>query len=143
MAKKKIEEGLGPMPTLNNFKAELERRLQKTSANFSVSWFLKLIEPHKPEDAPHVMMILDKRIWRWPYEERVLYLLRTYLKCDIEFQQLIVAAREDNIYWHGENMKFFLTVINETEKMRSVGIEKYRKQAKQKMKAFEQKVQAF
>ena len=134
MAKREtIEEGLAPMPTLNNLKADLERKLRETSASFSVQWFLNLVESHQKLESPHVVTRAGKRVWDWPYETRVVHLLRTYLSLDVEFQQLIVAASEDNIYWRGDDIKFFMMVISEVDKMRAIGVEKYRELAQQKM----------
>lgn len=51
-------------------------------------------------------------------------------------QRLIVAAREDRVYWRGEDIETFKRVYDETQEMRSMGAQKYREGAIKKLKAY-------
>lgn len=77
-----------------------------------------------------------KKIFVWPYAERVKYLLLKFLSSDHRLQNLIVAAREDNIFWRGDEFDEFVTLIDQYEKMRSMPKGKYRKQSFREMRGF-------
>lgn len=118
-------------PTLNDFKLVLEKLLENSKADFTADWFLKLIQPPQPEEAPST--VKDNR-WIWPYETRVIVLFKTYMNCDEEFKRFIIAAREDNIYWRGDEPEFFYRVVKEHERMIAMSVEKYRQEALGKKK---------
>jgi hypothetical protein len=63
----------------------------------------------------------------------VKYLLCVYLGATLDLQQLVVAAREDGIFWRGDDYPAFVCVIDETEKMRNLGLIEYRRQARATM----------
>lgn len=50
-------------------------------------------------------------------------------------QQFIRAAREDGVYWRGDQIEFFREVYSETFRMRSMGARKYRAEAIDKLRA--------
>jgi len=106
-----------------------------THAETAVAWFLNLVEPEHRTERPQQVSGRGKQAssWRWPYAERVQYLMRVYLGAPIELQQLVVAAREDGIFWRGDDYVFFVRVIDETEKMRELGLDEYRRQSRKAM----------
>ncbi len=128
------DENLGTYPTLNDFKLKFEAKIKKHRATFTVDWFLSLVEQPRPEEAPKVVMRKDSSRWEWPYEDRIFYLFRKYLKCDEKFKRYIIAAREDNIFWRGDSPKFFYIFVLEVERMRKIGVEEYRQESLTKLK---------
>ena len=133
---------LGPYPTLNEFKLVLEKLLQNSKADFTADWFLKLIQPPQPEEAPKVVNSRGTDRWIWPYESRVLFLFRKYITCDENFKQFIIAAREDNIYWRGDEPEFFYLVVKEHERMKVMSVEKYQQEALNKLEQVTDKLNA-
>ncbi len=96
--KKKIEDReIGPAPTLNELKLEMERRLEKTDLDYGPSFFLNLFDPHRPEDAPQV--VSDKngnRFWKWQYRTHTLYLLGKFIKQKKVFQNFVIERSEEH-----------------------------------------------
>ena len=129
-------------PTLNEFKVKFESVLKNGKANFSADWFLKLIQPPQPEEAPRIKNYKGDEWWDWPYEARAIFLFRKYMTCDEEFQKFIIAAREDNIYWRGDEPEFFYLVVKEHERMKEMGVEKYQQEALKKLKQVTDKLSA-
>jgi hypothetical protein len=99
----------------------------------AVTWFLNLVEAEHRTERPAEVITKQGKSWVWAYAERIKYLLRKYLMAPLELQQLVVAAREDGIYWRGDDYPFFIIVIDETEKMRGMGLTEYRRQARAAM----------
>lgn len=132
----------GPYPTLNDFKIQLEKLLENSKADFTVDFFLKLIQPPQPEEAPKVVNSKGTDRWIWPYETRVIVLFKTYMSCDTEFQKFIIAAREDDIYWRGDDPDFFYLVVKEHERMKVMGVEKYQQEALNKLEQVTDKLSA-
>lgn len=119
------------MPTIDTLKSEIK----ELGLRNDPEWYLKLLEKHKPEEAPRkVQARSDKSksggsLWQWPYRDRVLFCLRKFKSLPEVEQQTIISARKDKIYWRGDDLDFFMRVIEETEKMREMGIDKYKAQA--------------
>ena len=105
-------------------------RMPKVST-LAVQWFIDLVEQSDGKEYPHRERNYKNTrfIWRWPYEQRLINYLIAYLRADNKFQRVIVAAREDGIYWRGDDQYFFMRMIAETERMRCVGRDEYRRQA--------------
>jgi len=96
----------------------------------AVKWFLNLFEVQKSgEGKREVRTGKGQAYWLWPYADRMKRLTKEFYTLDDEFRTIIQAAREDEVYWRGDEMDFFMSVIDETEKMRKFGIVAYRKQA--------------
>lgn len=105
------------------------------SAFEAVSWFIRLVEGQWwGESLREKPVNTGGMVWIWPYADRVKYLLNIFLKADKKLQELVISAREDKIFWRGDDFEFFVGVIDETEKMREAGIVKYKKQAIASMK---------
>lgn len=99
--------------------------------------WLDLIEKPNASEAPQKLSNekTGRVFFRWPYAERAVYCLLKYLALPAEFQKIIIAAREDGIYWRGDDFEFFRKVIDETITMRDMGREPYMAQARQKVGA--------
>ena len=134
------------MPTLNQLKADMRAAIARVppdrwpermpvEPDRAVDWFLRLVEPHHKTESPGYLpsRFKQRNTWQWPYRERIMYQLRKYLAAPQELQQLIVAAREDKIYWRGDDYPSFVCVIDETEKMRELGVADYRRKARAAM----------
>lgn len=95
-------------------------------------WWTNIIERPNQYDAPrkiHVRDIDQSESWRWPYHENTIHLFKKFSAYPRAHQDTIIAAREDKIFWRGDEMCFFMQVIDETLKMRELGTEKYKKKA--------------
>jgi len=95
-------------------------------------WWIDLQEPAGTGDTPYHVQMRGKDAGTamfFPYIERMVHNLRVFLTSDKHLQELVVAAREDGIFWRGGPLDRFAAVIEETERMRKVGIEQYRREA--------------
>jgi len=126
-------ENVSVQPSLQTLRGELSYILRNES--FDETWFRNLIEPQRHSERVQQVPTKTGQAWVWPYGNRVKHLLRDYLRADTKLQDVIKAAREDKIYWRGDTLDFFMTVIDETEKMRKVGVAAYRSRTMQIMKA--------
>ena len=135
-----------PRPILDNLKADMLDIFNTVTMDHPVHamprdsgqaliWFLTLVESeHRTERSTHVSgRNKHGKSWQWPYADRVKHLLHKYLVAPLDLQQLVVAAREDGIYWRGDDYLFFVCVIDETEKMRDLGLDEYRRQVRASM----------
>ena len=96
----------------------------------AVKWFVRLFEGQKGGEAVReVRTSKGQKYWLWPYAERIKRLTRLFFKVDKDFQDTIIAAKEDGMCWRGEDLDFFMRVIDETEKMREFGVVAYRKKS--------------
>ena len=92
----------------------------------AAEWFLWLIADQRPGEQQRQHMNRDgKYYWRWPYADRARGMLHTFLRGDADLQRLVIAAREDEIFWRGEDYRTLLSIINETEAMREEGVTDY------------------
>lgn len=141
-----------PPPSLDGLKAELAEDLQHVNPNawpdmmpgdptMAVDWFIDLVAPeHKTERPAQVVSRKDNSQayrWQWPYEDRLRYLLRAFICAKPKLQRMVVVAREDGVYWRGDGYDEFMRVIDETERMRSMDPQAYRREAIQKLKNLE------
>lgn len=106
-------------------------------AQDAVEWFLSLIEPPDPfTDRPRWIATHNGGgFWQEPYVDRVIACLKRYLNADEGLQRTIVAAREDDIPWRGDDERVFRLVIEETERMREMGRDAYREAGRRKFRA--------
>ena len=106
--------------------------------NFSdvAGWWISKIEPPKETEHPQSMSTADGEGIRWvcPYHNRVLYTLRKFINSSNKDCQYILAAREDGIFWRGDDISFFIGVVAETVRMRKIGVKNYREECLDRMK---------
>ncbi len=62
------------------------------------------------------------------------YIDRKFRRMKPSEQRFINAARDDNVYWRGEDIETFKRVYEETQRMRSMGAKKYRAEAITRLK---------
>jgi len=67
--------------------------------------------------------------WICGYHLRLRMALSAFFALEPMERKFVVAARDDGIFYHGEKFEHFKDVVEETEKMRVVGVNEYRKQA--------------
>ena len=98
-------------------------------------WWLNMMEPPQPEETPRQVPLNSGEGSRWvcPYHSRILYTLSIFLRLSVSDQRIVVAAREDGIFWRGDTIKFFMLVIDETQRMRKIGVENYRLESLRRM----------
>jgi len=97
------------------------------------AWWMNIVEPPKGDERPYR---ISAGRWICPYHNRVRYLLRKFLHLSEPDRRLILAAREENIFWRGEDRAFFETTITYYGKMRAVGVEAYRDACLKKTNGF-------
>lgn len=104
----------------------------------AVQWFIDLLEPADPKwerarEMPR--RYAEGSYWEFPYIDRVTYCLHVYLSRTAEYQDLIMAAREDGVYWRGDPyMDHFIRNVHETMRMSAEIREKYIPGAIRRMK---------
>lgn len=128
-------------PTLNGLCNELATILSSCEHPFnydpyiaSKQW-LKITEPLRQNEAPRTLYTKTGKVWIWPYADFRKALLIKFIALDKVFQNQIIAASEDEIYWRGEDQKGFNKLIDETLNMRE-DRESYIKGLKNKLKEF-------
>lgn len=63
------------------------------------------------------------------------YITRKQQRMQASEQRFINAAREDKVYWRGEDIETFKRVYEETQKARKIGVRAYRGEAMGNLKA--------
>ena len=53
-----------------------------------------------------------------PYHDRLSYTLRQFLKLSEIYQTAIIEAAQRGIYWRGESMNIFPTIVRESDEMK-------------------------
>lgn len=103
----------------------------------AAEWWVRMQEPPNPDyDAPRQVRVItnsDRNAYRWecPYHLRLAATLRRYVMLPPDHRELIEAAREDGVFWRGDEVKrgnkpgFFMRVYDETLKMREIGATRY------------------
>lgn len=136
-------------PTPNDLENQLAEtiRISRQSLKLASNPFdaarqiVNLFEKELPEEKLKLVTTksktgTDKKLYVWLYAERIKYLLIKFLGAGHKLQSLIVAAREDDIYWRGDEFDVFVSLITQYEKMRSMPKGKYRKQSFRQMLNF-------
>ena len=124
---------LSGAPTINDLKIELVDimiELKNKGDIDAAERFLQLLEPESRRDRPVKISVLGKKDggyrWAWDYSVHVKDCLRIFLTIPTTDQETIKAAREDNIFWRGDDVDQFMLIIDETMRMRDIGVEQYR-----------------
>jgi hypothetical protein len=79
----------------------------------AAEWWLQVSGPEGQAERPRK----SGGGWYWPYGERVKYCLFWFLSKDVGFQELIVCASQDGIYWRGDERWLFERIIRECQKL--------------------------
>lgn len=91
--------------------------------------WVDLQEPPKPGETAFVKESDAGAVWRTPYLDRLTYTLKKYLKHPTEDRNLILAGIKAGIPWRGDEIDAYKHIIEETEIMREIGLDEYRKRA--------------
>lgn len=67
-----------------------------------------------------------------PYVERLRGTLQAFLLADDALRDLVVEGVKEKIYWRGDSMEMFVRIYEETLRMREIGLDAYRAEARQK-----------
>lgn len=96
---------------------------------------------NKPADEwtemPKEVATLSKDGTRWvcPYHMRLVGTLRAFVLLNPSERRIVISGiSEEKVWWRGDSVKHYLGVIDETHKMRAMGIDAYRELALEKMK---------
>ena len=107
----------------------------------AVQFWKDLNEPYNLiNETPRLVPVQGKdkensKRWVCPYNERLIYTLRKFLKLKPRDREIVLAGiREDKVWWRGDSIDFYSKVIDEDHKMREMGVAEYRKQSIKKMK---------
>ena len=76
----------------------------------TLEYFKRLFEQQKSGE----QQSMGKSIVIWPYATRLIVLARAFRALTQDQQQFVVNARKEQIFWRGEDLGFFNTVITET-----------------------------
>ena len=107
----------------------------------AIEYWIKFNEPYdvyteKPRLVP-VQGKEDKARWMLPYLDRLVYTLRKFANLTSKDRQIVIAGViEEKVPWRGDDLDFYLKVVDESLKMRKIGVDAYRKEAIKKMKAY-------
>lgn len=140
MAKREVKrpdgDDAGPRPTMNQFKQRFEKILTREGADFTVDWFLNLVGQPNKIDGPRLIRTKTGSHWQWPYAERSIFLSRKFMKSAADFKKFIIAAREDGIFWRGDDPDEFYRIAGEIELFRTKDDSEYRQNAMTRMREF-------
>ena len=93
-------------------------------------YWLTMNEPaderyESPREVPAVGK--DGSRWVCPYHQRLIATLRAFaLMSELDRRIVTAGVREEKVWWRGDPVKSYLNIIDETKRMRRVGIEAYR-----------------
>lgn len=142
----KIEMKVQGSPVLSDLLGELAGLIVSVSADArhpkmphgpmdAAKWWLTILEREHRSDIPRKVpnMVKAGTHWEWPYRVEACHTLKIFIDSERRLQDFVLAAREDGIFWRGDDLEFFGKVVDETLKMREKGVERYRKDSIRKM----------
>ncbi len=121
-------------PTAREVIVNLLQKYGHKTGQDAVNYVLNLFEPIKVGEQRKVKKVQNSKgieftITEDLHAQRIDYLFSLYLLQTKEMQDLIKGARAENIFWRGDEQKFFIRLVKQTQVMREVGVDKYRQQA--------------
>lgn len=88
-----------------------------------------------PKEVPAIGK--DGSRWVCPYHHRLVGTLRAFaLLSPADRKTILSCIKEEKVWWRGEPIKNYFSIILETKRMRSIGIKPYREEALSKMRKF-------
>jgi len=104
----------------------------------AAAWWVWMQEIPTQSDSPRRVSISGGSGQRWecPYHRRLEHTLRKFMGMRHEERHTILVAREEKIFWRGDEIHFFRRLIEETTRARKIGPSQYREEAISKMKKF-------
>lgn len=96
-----------------------------------VDWWIRTMqEPERWYERPHSVGVVGRQSasrWEYGYQIRLVQNLERFLRLSVKDRRMIVAGREDGVFWRGEPVAFFVQVVEETMRMREMGAREYAK----------------
>lgn len=69
--------------------------------------------------------------WVCPYNERLIYTYRKFIALASKDQRIVLTGIRDRKVWYrGDDIDFYIEVVNETLNMREIGLDDYREQTR-------------
>ena len=102
--------------------------------NGAAKWFMGRMEPQQRYEGMTLESTVrgDGEYWKFPYLDRMKYLLKKYMELPDGDQAVIIGCCEEGVFWRGETLKHFYeaetSVYNEIMRMREIGASEYQKQ---------------
>ena len=119
---------------------ELPQNMQE-----AIKYWLLMNEPPERYEAPKQLPVQgrqDAMRWECPYHDRLVYTLRAFHRLSSPHRQIVMAGvLGEQVPWRGDEVDFYLTVIDEHKKMLKMGVAAYRVAAMKQMKACLAKMQ--
>ena len=103
-----------------------------TALEFARYWVALNSKPDAEREAPHEVATIAKDGTRWicPYHNRLMATLRAFALMSPADRKIVLAGiQNEKVWWRGELVKHYLNIVNETKRMRTIGIKAYREAA--------------
>ena len=94
-------------------------------------WWVEQQQPAHRDERPQLVNCAQQdggQRWQTPYLNRLVDTLQTYIQLPDDEREMILAARADNVWWRGDEVKsadggpgLFLRIYDETLKAREYG----------------------
>lgn len=91
--------------------------------------FMNLLEQRADDEQARSIAKGEKVRTIDPYADRVLQYAIRFLGFTPAEQETVITGMRDGIPWRGDDMAFYLRVVEETEAMREMGVAAYRQRA--------------
>lgn len=112
---------------VTKYAPDIMKSLTEMRGENPVDFFSRIFEKAKKGEEKQ----LQKSSIKWAYAQRVVTLARSFIALDHAERRFVMQAADEKIWWRGDDMKFFNTVVTETYAYRGLTPaqqEKYRKQ---------------
>lgn len=92
--------------------------------------FMNLLEQRSEKDEQARSIAKGEKVRTIdPYADRVLQYARRFIGFTTAEQETVITGMRDGVPWRGDDMEFYLRVVEETEAMREMGVAAYRQRA--------------
>lgn len=108
----------------------------------AANWWVDMQEPMSKYERPRQVATSGKDSLRWdtPYINRICINLRKFLMLKKPDHDFIVGAKDDGVWWRGDDMRFFHGLYDEAMMQKDIGKDRYRKRVKTAMRGLKQKL---
>jgi hypothetical protein len=102
---------------------------------FASAAFIRLLEPPRETERPTTVAIRggDRERVIDPYVDRVLQCARRFRALARGARETVVNGMRSGIPWRGDDIGFYLRVLDESERMTEMGVDSYRREAMAKL----------
>ena len=112
-ADKKNDEPISDMTFeqyIAKYGADILSQIAQMNGTDALTFWRKTFAPFNPIECKRKV----KNSIDWPYANRIIRLSRGFIQLDVEGRTLVTQAAREKIYWRGDSIEFFNTVITET-----------------------------